>query len=108
MKERTTDNRNPQVESDTGGESLVSGYFWTFGSTALPLVSAFVVSLIVARTMGPRVAGLINLTMAVATIFLIVAKFGVDGAGSRLVSEYVVSSPLLVRPLARSAFLLRL
>ncbi len=108
MKERTTDNRNPQVESDTGGESLVSGYFWTFGSTALPLVSAFVVSLIVARTMGPRVAGLINLTMAVATIFLIVAKFGVDGAGSRLVSEYVVSSPLLVRPLARSAFILRL
>ncbi len=108
MNERKTDNRNPQVESDTGGESLVSGYFWTFGSTALPLVSAFVVSLIVARTMGPRVAGLINLTMAVATIFLIVAKFGVDGAGSRLVSEYAVSSPLLVRPLARSAFLLRL
>ncbi len=89
-------------------ESLASGYFWTFGSTALPLISAFVVSLIVARTMGPRAAGLINLTMAVATIFLIIAKFGVDGAGSRLVSEYAVSSPVLIRPLARSAFLLRL
>ena len=108
MKEKQTDNRNSQVESDAGGESLVSGYFWTFGSTALPLASAFVVSLIVARTMGPRAAGLINLTMAVATIFLILAKFGVDGAGSRLVSEYAVSSPELVAPLARSAFLLRL
>ena len=108
MKEKQTDNRNPHVESDAGRESLVSGYFWTFGSTALPLAGAFVVSLIVARTMGPRVAGLINLTMAVATIFLIVAKFGVDGAGSRLVSEYAVSSPELVGPLARSAFILRL
>ena len=108
MKEKQTDNRNSQVENDAGRESLVSGYFWTFGSTALPLASAFIVSLIVARTMGPRAAGLINLTMAVATIFLILAKFGVDGAGSRLVSEYAVSSPELVGPLARSAFLLRL
>lgn len=108
MKEKQTDNRNSPVESDAGGESLVSGYFWTFGSTALPLAGAFVVSLIVARTMGPRAVGLINLTMAVATIFLIVAKFGVDGAGSRLVSEYAVSSPELVGPLARSAFILRL
>jgi len=108
MKEKQTDNRNSRVESDAGGESLVSGYFWTCGSTALPLAGAFVVSLIVARTMGPRAAGLINLTMAVATIFLILAKFGVDGAGSRLVSEYAGSSPELVAPLARSAFLLRL
>lgn len=108
MKETGMENSDPRVDQKTGGESLASGYFWTFGSTALPLASAFVVSLVVARTMGPRAAGLINLTMAVATIFLIVAKFGVDGAGSRLVSEYAVSSPVLVRPLARSAFLLRL
>ena len=108
MKVRQTDNRNSHENAGAGRESLAAGYFWTFSSTALPLISAFLVSLIVARTMGPRVAGLINLTMAVATIFLIVAKFGVDGAGSRLVSEYAVSSPLLVRPLARSAFLLRL
>lgn len=108
MNDSQKDNRNPSDDPGAGSGSLASGYFWTFGSTALPLISAFVVSLIVARTMGPRAAGLINLTMAVATIFLIIAKFGVDGAGSRLVSEYAVSSPALVRPLARAAFLLRL
>ena len=108
MNDSQKDNRNSSDEPGAGSGSLASGYFWTFGSTALPLISAFVVSLIVARTMGPRAAGLINLTMAVATIFLIIAKFGVDGAGSRLVSEYAVSSPALVRPLARAAFLLRL
>ena len=108
MNDRQVDDRNHHTNRSAGGESLASGYFWTFGSTALPLISAFVVSLIVARTMGPRAAGLINLTMAVATIFLIIAKFGIDGAGSRLVSEYAVSSPALIRPLARAAFLLRL
>jgi O-antigen/teichoic acid export membrane protein len=108
MNDGHADNRSPVDEPGARSESLASGYFWTFGSTALPLVSAFTVSLIVARTMGPRAAGLINLTMAVATIFLIVAKFGVDGAGSRLVSEYTVSSPNLIRPLARASLLLRL
>jgi O-antigen/teichoic acid export membrane protein len=108
MNEIQTDNPNSRDKQNRAAESLVSGYFWTFGSTALPLAGAFLVSLIVARTMGPRAAGLINLTMAVATIFLIVAKFGVDGAGSRLVSEYAVSSPGLIRPLVKSAFLLRL
>ena len=50
-------------DRSTNNGSLASGYFWTFGSTAIPLLSAFVVSLIIARTMGPRVVGLINLTM---------------------------------------------
>jgi O-antigen/teichoic acid export membrane protein len=108
MNENRTDNSATRGRRIAGEESFASGYLWTFGSTALPLVSAFVVSMIIARTMGPRVTGLINLTMAVATIFLIAAKVGVDGAGSRLVSEYAVSAPELIRPLTRSAFLLRL
>jgi O-antigen/teichoic acid export membrane protein len=88
--------------------SLVGGYVWTFGSTALPLLGAFVVSLIVARTMGPRVTGLVNWVMAVSTIFLIIAKFGVEGAGSRLVSEYEVNAPGLIAPLVRASLLVRL
>ncbi len=92
----------------TGRGSLASGYLWTFGSTALPLVSAFVVSLIVARWMGLTVAGLINLAMALATIFLIPAKFGIDGAASRLISEYQVSSPGRIKQLISSSILLRL
>jgi O-antigen/teichoic acid export membrane protein len=108
MDDRKKNERNVRALTAPDNGAFSSGYFWTFGSTALPLISAFVVSLIVARTMGPSVAGHINLTMAVATIFLIVAKFGVDGAGSRLVSEYSVSSEVMIRPLVRSAFLLRL
>ncbi len=88
--------------------SLTAGYLWTFGSTALPLVGAFVASLLIARWMGPRVAGLINWTMALATILLIPAKFGIDGAASRMVSGYSVSEPDLVGPAIRTGLLMRL
>lgn len=88
--------------------SFTEGYFWNFAATALPLVGAFIVSLIVARCMGPRVAGLVYWTMALATIFLIVAKFGIDGAASRLASEYRISEPVLIAGLVRSSLLLRL
>ncbi len=97
------------MENKTAGRgSLTTGYLWTFGSTALPLVSAFFVSLIVARWMGPRAMGLVNWAMALATIFLIPAKFGIDGAASRLVTEYQVSSPRRIRQLINSSLMLRL
>lgn len=95
-----------QTGPDNG--SVASGYCWTFGSTALPLAGAFIVSLIVARAMGPRAAGLINWTMAVATVFLIIAKFGVEGASSRLASEYQETSPEALPLLMRSGMILRL
>ncbi len=57
--------------------------------------------------MGPEVVGLISLTQAVATIFLIVAKFGVEGAASRLASEYQVSAPWRIPRLVRLGTSLR-
>ncbi len=104
LKENSPDN----VTRDGRRSSLAAGYLWTFGSTAFPLVSAFVASLIIARWMGPRVAGLINWTMALATILLIPAKFGIDGAASRLISEYDVSKRDLVPVLLRESLSLRL
>jgi len=89
-------------------ESLTSGYYWSFGATALPLVSAFVCSLIIARTMGPEVVGLVNWTMATATVLLIVAKFGVDGASSRLLSEYQISNSMLLPRVIKDSVKLRL
>ncbi len=91
-----------------GETSVTAGYFWSFGATALPLVSIFIASLIIARMMGPAVVGLVSLTMALATVLLIVAKFGVDGAASRLISEYDVSAPHLIPRLVRWSVLLRL
>ncbi|HSG28047.1 MAG TPA: oligosaccharide flippase family protein, partial [Candidatus Krumholzibacterium sp.] len=101
-------NSPDNVTGDGRRSSLAAGYLWTFGSTAFPLVSAFVASLIIARWMGPRVAGLINWTMALATILLIPAKFGIDGAASRLISEYHVSRRDLVPVLLRASLSLRL
>jgi len=89
-------------------ESLTKGYYWSFGATALPLISAFLCSVIIARMMGPRVVGLINWTMATATVFLILAKFGVEGASSRLISEYHISGESFVPLVVRDALKLRL
>ncbi len=104
-----------QISPDPAGgdarlasESFARGYLWSLGATSLPLVSAFLASLIIARWMGPGVVGLISLTQAVATVFLIVAKFGVDGAASRLASEYQVSAPWRIPRLVRLSTSLRL
>ena len=91
-----------------GNESFARGYLWSLGATSLPLVSAFLASLIIARWMGPAVVGLISLTQAVATVFLIIAKFGVEGAASRLASEYQVSAPWRIPRLVRLGASLRL
>ncbi|MBN1884579.1 MAG: oligosaccharide flippase family protein [Candidatus Krumholzibacteriota bacterium] len=88
-------------------DSFAAGYLWSFGATAFPLAGIFVASLIVARWMGPETIGLVSLTMAVATFVLIGAKFGIDGAASRLLSEYAVSDPGLVPVLVRSSLVLR-
>jgi O-antigen/teichoic acid export membrane protein len=93
------------TDRDSG---FTAGYFWSFGSTAIPLVSAFVTSLIVARWLGPRVVGLLSWTMAVATVYLVFGKFGVEGASSKLISEYRVSSPWQIGMLIRSGLLLRM
>jgi len=89
-------------------ESLTKGYYWSFGATALPLISAFLCSVIIARTMGPKVVGLINWTMATATVLLIAAKFGVDGASSRLISEYQISDKSLIPLVMKDSLKLRL
>jgi O-antigen/teichoic acid export membrane protein len=88
--------------------SFAAGYLWTFGATALPLISAFLISLITARWMGPRVVGLINSTMALSTVLLIVGKYGVDGAASRLLSEFQVTAPWRMPRLIRLGVLMRL
>ena len=108
MSSKSNSNEPTEVDGNAVKQSLTVGYLWSFGATALPLVSAFFSSLIIARWMGPEAVGLISLTQALATALLIVAKFGVEGAASRLVSEYQVSSPWRIPRLIRTATLLRL
>lgn len=108
MSSKKRSDKKSQDDGFRGETSVTAGYFWSFGATALPLVSIFISSLIIARLMGPAVVGLVSLTMALATVLLIVAKFGVDGAASRLASEFQVSAPHLIPRLVRLSVLLRL
>ena len=56
-------------------------------TAALPFVGSFVVSLLLAPYVGDAGFGLYSLVMSVATLLLVVAKFGIHTATSRLVSE---------------------
>jgi O-antigen/teichoic acid export membrane protein len=97
------------MESHTSSKSsFAAGYLWTFGATALPLLSAFLISLITARWLGPGGVGLINWTMAFATVLLIAGKFGVEGAASKLLSEYQTTAPWRMSRLIRLGVLMRL
>lgn len=57
-------------------------------SAALPLVASFVVSLVLAPWFGERLFGIYFLAMTIATFALIPAKFGIQVATSRLLSEH--------------------
>jgi len=74
-------------------------FAWGLVLTTLPVVSAFVVSWVIARWAGPSVWGTVSWAMAFATALLIVAKMGVELGASRLASEYGVSQPGLLRRL---------
>jgi len=88
--------------------SVEQSYAWSFALTLLPVVSAFLVSWIVARFAGPGVWGTVTWAMAFATTVLILAKLGLDLGASRLASEYGVNRPGALRGLFRTALGLRL
>jgi O-antigen/teichoic acid export membrane protein len=87
--------------------SLGRSFLWGLAITALPAVSGFVVSWVIARWAGPGVMGTVSWVMSYATAVLIVGKFGLDLAASRLASEYGVTSPASLRPLFVKAVGLR-
>ena len=68
--------------------SASGGLGWNAVSAALPLVASFVVSLVLAPWFGERLFGIYFLAMTVATLALIPAKFGIQVATSRLLSEH--------------------
>lgn len=68
-------------------ERASAGLAWNLGSAALPLVGSFLVSVLLAPYVGDTAWGTYSLVMSVATLALVLAKFGVHTATSRLVSE---------------------
>ncbi len=87
---------------------LERSFLWSVAITVLPVVSAFVVAWVVARWAGPHVVGTVAWVMSFATAVLIVGKFGLDLAASRLASEFGVNAPGRLRGLFKTAVGLRL
>jgi len=88
--------------------ALEKNILWSLAITVLPAASSFLTSWIIARGLGPGVLGTVSWVMAFATACLIIAKFGIGIASSRLASEYGVSFPGSLRGLLRSGIELRL
>ncbi|UCH84822.1 MAG: oligosaccharide flippase family protein [Candidatus Latescibacterota bacterium] len=88
--------------------SLERSFLWTLAITALPVASGFVVSWVVARFGGVTVIGTVSWVMSFATMLLILGKFGLDLATSRLASEFGVAEPGKLRALFAVGLRLRL
>ncbi|MDH3216684.1 MAG: flippase, partial [Candidatus Krumholzibacteria bacterium] len=88
--------------------SLERSFLWGLAITALPVASGFVVSWVVARWAGADTVGTVSWVMSYATAVLILGKFGLDLAASRLASEYGMTSPGKLRSLFVAALNLRL
>jgi O-antigen/teichoic acid export membrane protein len=89
-------------------KSLEQSFLWSLAITALPVAAGFAVSWLIARWEGPRVMGVVSWVMALATAGLILGKFGLDLAVSRLASEYGVKFAGSLRPLLKRGIGLRL
>jgi O-antigen/teichoic acid export membrane protein len=87
--------------------SLGRSFLWSVAITALPVASGFFVSWFIARWAGPEIIGTVSWVMSYATVVLIVGKFGLDVAASRLASEYGVTAPGALRLLFTRALSLR-
>jgi len=87
--------------------SLQKSFFLSLAITVLPVASGFVVSWVIARWGGPRVIGTVSWVMSFATAALILAKFGLDLASSRLASEYGVKNPGYLRRLFKAGITFR-
>ena len=88
--------------------SPARSFLWSLAITVLPVASGFIVSWVIARWAGPSVVGTVSWVMSFATAVLIVGKFGLDLATSRLATEYGVQNPGYLRRLFRTGFGLRL
>jgi O-antigen/teichoic acid export membrane protein len=86
---------------------LEKNYLWSLAVTILPVVASFFVSWIIARWAGPHVIGAVSWAMAFATAILIIGKFGMGLAASRLASEYGVNEPQRLRPLFKTGLTFR-
>ncbi|MFH1756093.1 MAG: flippase [Candidatus Latescibacterota bacterium] len=87
---------------------LEKNYLWSLAVTILPVVASFFVSWMIARWAGSHVLGTVSWAMAFATAALIIGKFGMELAASKLASEYGVDSPERLRSLFKTGILIRI
>jgi PST family polysaccharide transporter len=95
-------------ERDGPEEAASSGLLWNLGSAIVPLLGSFAVSVLIAPYLGAQRWGHYSLVVSAATLLLILAKFGVHTATSRLITENDEEAGRWLRAglLVRSAFTL--
>lgn len=74
--------------SSAHDRTKLGGLQWNFVSALLPIVGSFLVSVLLAPYLGDALWGRYSLVMTSATLWLILAKFGIHAATGRLVAEH--------------------
>ncbi len=90
------------------GEQMARGMFWGFLAQIILYGFGFIVSVLLARWLGPESYGLIPLTMTVIAVFSIFADFGVGASTSKHISEYRARDIGLVKSIVKDGFILKL
>ncbi len=85
---------DPDLKSETSNRRDLS---WNLTSALLPILGSFLVSVFLAPYLGDALWGRYSLVMTATTLWLIVAKFGVHAATSRLVSEHDADAGIWIR-----------
>jgi O-antigen/teichoic acid export membrane protein len=87
-----------------GFQRYFANTFWVFFEQVLRMIAAFVVSIWVARYLGPQQFGVFSYVLAFAALFIVVAKLGLDGI---LVRDLIGSSNNLRNLYLGTAFWLK-
>lgn len=90
------------------GEQIARGTSWSFLAQVISFGFGFVVSVLLARWLGPESYGLIPLTMTIIAVFGVFADFGVGASSSKYISEYRARDIGLVKSIVKDSFILKL
>jgi len=89
-------------------EQIARGTSWSFLAQVISFGFGFIISVLLARWLGPESYGLIPLTMTIITVFGIFADFGVGPSSSKYISEYRARDIGVVKSIVKDGFILKL
>ena len=89
-------------------KEIVRGTSWSFLAQVISFGFGFVVSVLLARWLGPESYGLIPLTTTIIAVFSIFADFGIGDSSSKYISEYRARDIRVIKSIVKDGFILKL